>query len=54
MATRNVQPKADQPRVTTTGLENRANIPSLQYRASGMQQPRSQSNRSYSSRLTRG
>jgi|APFre7841882654_1041346.scaffolds.fasta_scaffold05397_7 hypothetical protein len=54
MATRNVQPKADQPRITTQGLKDRANIPNLQYRASGMQQSRSPSTRSLSTRLTRG
>jgi len=36
MATRNVQPKADQPRVTTESLKRGERSPNLQYRVQGI------------------
>ena len=49
-----VQPTASQPRVTTSELNTRTDVPTLQYRVQGMQSnDRNPSMRSYG-RMTRG
>lgn len=54
MATGNVQPKADQPRVSTENLKRSDSIPNLQYRVQGIKSfDRSPKQRSYG-RTVRG
>jgi hypothetical protein len=54
MAQQNVQPKADQPRVTTETLKSGERSPNLEYRVSGIKSfDRSPSQRTYG-RTVRG